>query len=85
LFADPGAGDLAVKVFDSAQCAKQPPDCMEGDVAGMGFAEGRNHLDPASGRGRRGLPRHPAFADAGFSHHIHHATAAIACAVHHGV
>ena len=42
----------------------------------MRLAEGPKHLDPAPGRQRRGLPRHPGLADARRPHHIHHTTAA---------
>ena len=58
---------------------------LEGDVAGVRLAEGPEHLDPATGRQRRGLPGHPALADARRSHHIHDTTAATDRAVHHGV
>ena len=51
----------------------------------MRFAEGPKHLDPATGRQRRGLPGHPGLADARRSHHIHHTTAATDRAVHQGV
>jgi hypothetical protein len=40
-------------------------------------------LDPATGRGRRGLPGDTGLADARRTHHIHDGTAATDCAVHH--
>jgi hypothetical protein len=76
---------LTVKVFDPAQRAEQPPHRMEGDVAGMGFAEGPHHLDPAAGSYRCGLAGHPALADARRSHYVHDTTAGTDHAVHHGV
>ena len=54
-----------------------------GTVARMRLAEGPKHLDPATGRHRCGLPRHPALADARRSHHVHHTTATTDRAVHH--
>ena len=75
----------AVEVGHAAARAQQPRHHMEGNVTGMRLAEGPKHLDPATGRQRRGLPGHPALADARRSHHIHHTTAATDRAVHHGV
>ena len=85
LFPHPGAGGFAVQVSHAAARPQQPRHHMERDLTGMRLAEGPQHLDPATGRQRRGLPGHPALADARRSHHIHHTTAATDRAVHHGV
>ena len=85
MFAHPGAGGFAVEVGHAGARAQQPRHGVERDVTGVGFAEGPKHLDPATGRQRRGLPGHPALADARRSHHIHDTTAATDRAVHHGV
>ena len=85
LFPDPGAGGFAVEVGHAGARPQQPRHRMEGNVAGVGLAEGPKHLDPATGRQRRGLARRPALADARRSHHIHDTTAATDRAVDHGV
>ena len=51
----------------------------------MGFAEGPDYFDPATGRQRHDLPGHPGLADARRSHHVHDTTAAIDRPVHYGV
>ena len=84
-FANPGPRGFALQVFDPAQRAQQPRHRVEGNIVGMRFAVDPHHLDPATGRGRRGLPRHPALADTWRSHHGHDTTAATGRAVHHGV
>ncbi len=81
----PRAGSFTLEVSHAAGRPQQPRHGMERDVARMGFAEGPKHLDPATGRKRRGLPGHPGLADARRSHHIPDTTAATDCAVHEGV
>ena len=81
----PGAGGFAVEVGHTAARPQQPRHHVEGNVTGVGFAEGPKHLDPATGGQRRGLPGHPGLADARRSHHVHHTTAATDRALHHGV
>ena len=68
--AQPGAGGFAVEVSHAGARPQQPRHDMERDVTGMGLAEGPKHLDAATGRQRRRLPRHPGLADARRSHHI---------------
>ena len=79
------AGGVAVEVSHTAARPQQPRHGIERDVTGVGFAEGPKHVDPATGRQRRGFPRRPGFADARRSHHIHHTTAATDRALHQGV
>ncbi len=45
----------------------------------------QNTSTPRPAAKRRGLPGHPALADARRSDHVHHTTAATDRAVHHGV
>ncbi len=82
LFSRLRAGGVAVEVGHAAARPQQPRHHPEGDVTGVGFAEGPKHLDPASCRDCGGLPGHPALADAWRSHHIHHTAATTDRAVH---
>ncbi len=79
------AGGFAVEVGHAAGRPQQLGHDVEGNVTGVGLAEGPQHLDPATGRQRRGLPGRPGLADARRSDHIHHTTAATDRAVHKGV
>ena len=84
-FAHPRAGGFAVEVGHAAARSQHPGHHLEGDVGSVGFAEGPKHLDPATGRQRRGLPGHPGLADARRSHHVHDTAAVTDRAVDDGV
>ena len=79
------AGGVAVEISHAAARPQQPRHGVKRDVTSMRLAENPKHLDPATGRQRRGLPGHPALADARRSHHGHDSTAATDRAVHQGV
>ena len=59
LFPDLRAGGLAVEVGHAHAGPQQPRHRMERHLVGVGFAEGPKHVHPATGCGRRGLPRQP--------------------------
>src|SRR5260370_35080111 len=81
----PGAGGSAVAVGHAAARPQQPRHRIDRDVTVVRLAEGPKHLDPAGGRGRRGLAGRPGLADARRSPHIHDTTAATDGAVPNGV
>ena len=85
LFPNPSAGGVAVQGGHADAHAQQLGHHTEGNVTGVGFAEGPHHLDAATGRHGRRLPGRPALADARRSDHVQHTTAATDRAVHHGV
>src|SRR4029077_18768261 len=72
-------GDLCIKTFNSGGRTQELSDRIERNLAGVGFAEGGEHLDSTCYGHSRNLAHQTAFTDTRRSHHSDNSAVTVDC------